>query len=53
MKIRESSTVIRDGYRFKHRKSWAILDDEGYVIKKFDTLKDAKAFVINYKEGTK
>ena len=48
MKIRESSTAIRDGRRFKQSKSWAILDDDGTVIKKFTSLEDAKEFVIDY-----
>jgi len=50
MKILESETLIRDGYRFKHTKSWAITDNEGYVIKRFKTRAEAKKFILEYKE---
>lgn len=50
MKILENETLIRDGYRFKHTKSWAITDDDGYVIKRFKTRAEAKDFIINYRK---
>lgn len=50
MKILESETLIRDGYRFKHTKSWAITDNDGYVIKRFKTRVEAKKFILEYKE---
>ena len=53
MKIKENSTIIRDGRKFKHFKSWAILDDDNHVIKKFDTMKEAKTFIIEFKEAVK
>lgn len=50
MKILESETLIRDGYRFKHTRSWAIADNDGYVIKRFKTRAEAKKFILEYKE---
>ena len=53
MKIKESSMVIRDGYRFKHRKSWAILDDDGYVVKRFEKRHEVLEYIERLKEERK
>lgn len=45
MKVKESSTIIRDGNRYKHKRSWAILDDDGYVIKRFEKKSGAIEFL--------
>lgn len=52
MKIRESTTLIRDGKRFKHTKSYSLLDDEGHTLKKFKHVNDVKAYIISLKEAT-
>ena len=49
MILKESTTLIRDGYRYKHTKCYSVVDDEGYTLKRFNTLNEAKAFITDYK----